>query len=76
MQLKRYPIIRKTDVLSGAVSRSESGQQKALLLLDAAWREVERIPLDMGARHFSLASAAPALPADLRAGDRCGAQIS
>ena len=55
------------------MSRSESGQQKALLLLDAAWQEVERIPLDVGARHFSLASAAPTLPAGLRAGDRCGA---
>ncbi|KAK9831419.1 hypothetical protein WJX81_003210 [Elliptochloris bilobata] len=52
------------------VSRSEAGQQKALLVLDAAWREVERIPLDLGARHFSLASAVPALPAHLRSGDR------
>lgn len=60
-------------MLHGAVSRSESGQQKALLLLDAAWQEVERIPLDVGARHFSLASAAPALPSDLRAGDRYSA---
>ncbi len=56
---------------AGAVSRSEAGQQKALLVLDAAWREQGRIPLDLGARHFNLASAAPALPANLRAGDRC-----
>ena len=53
------------------MSRSEAGQQKALLVLDAAWREQGRIPLDLGARHFNLASAAPALPANLRAGDRC-----
>ena len=54
------------------VSRSEAGQQKALLVLDTDWRELERIPLDLGARHFSLASAVPEVPSDLRAGDRCG----
>lgn len=54
------------------VSRSEAGQQKALLVLDTEWRELERIPLDLGARHFSLASAVPEVPYDLRAGDRCG----
>jgi len=53
-----------------AVSRSEAGQQKELLVLDSDWQEIERIPLDLGPRHFALTSASPALPADLRSGDK------
>ena len=53
-----------------AVSRSEAGQQKELLVLDSNWQELERIPLDVGPRHFALSSATPALPADLRPGDK------
>ncbi|KAL3137671.1 hypothetical protein ABBQ38_004946 [Trebouxia sp. C0009 RCD-2024] len=52
------------------VSRSEAGQQKHLLVLDSNWQELERIPLDLGPRHFALTSASPALPADLRPGDK------
>ncbi|KAL0029555.1 hypothetical protein WJX79_003952 [Trebouxia sp. C0005] len=52
------------------VSRSEAGQQKELLVLDSNWQELERIPLDVGPRHFALSSATPALPADLRPGDK------
>ncbi|KAL3150757.1 hypothetical protein ABBQ32_000532 [Trebouxia sp. C0010 RCD-2024] len=52
------------------VSRSEAGQQKHLLVLDSDWQELERIPLDLGPRHFALTSASPALPADLRPGDK------
>ncbi|KAL0033719.1 hypothetical protein WJX77_002381 [Trebouxia sp. C0004] len=52
------------------VSRSEAGQQKELLVLDSNWQELERIPLDIGPRHFALSSATPALPADLRPGDK------
>ncbi len=53
-----------------AVSRSEAGQQKALLVLDSDWRETDRIPLDIGPRFHSLSSAQPDFPTDLRAGDR------
>lgn len=53
-----------------AVSRGEAGQQKHLLVLDSNWHELERIPLDLGPRHFALTSASPALPADLRPGDK------
>ncbi len=54
-----------------AVSRSEAGQQKELLVLDSNWQELERIPLDLGPRHFALTSVSPVLPADLRPGDKC-----
>lgn len=57
-------------ICGGAVSRSEAGQQKELLVLDSNWQELERIPLDVGPRHFALSSATPALPADLRPGDK------
>jgi hypothetical protein len=40
--------------LPPAVSRSEQGQQKRLLLLDANWKHVEDIPLDIGRRFFTL----------------------
>ena len=52
------------------MSMSEAGQRKALLVLDADWREVERLPLDVGPRFHALSSAAPALPPGLRQGDR------
>ena len=52
------------------MSRSEAGQQKALLVLDSDWRETDRIPLDVGPRFHMLASAQPEFPADLRKGDR------
>ena len=39
-----------------AVSRGEAGQQKALLVLDAAagWKVQEEIPLDVGPRHYDV----------------------
>ncbi|BDA43191.1 hypothetical protein COCOBI_04-2030 [Coccomyxa sp. Obi] len=52
------------------VSRSEAGQQKALLVLDSDWRETDRIPLDVGPRFHILSTAEPGFPADLRKGDR------
>ena len=53
-----------------AVSMAEAGQQKALLVLDASWQEVERIPLELGPRFHALSAASPQLPPDLRPGDR------
>lgn len=62
------------------MSRSEAGQQKALLVLDANWAVEEEIPLDIGPRHFDAAQEAPldaselsqtsCIPEGLRAGDR------
>ena len=54
---------------AAAVSRSEAGQAKALLVLDQDFALVEQIPLDIGPRHFAAASGAPP-PQDLRPGDR------
>lgn len=60
-----------------AVSRSEAGQAKALLVLDASqgWRVCEELPLDLGPRHFEAESEEElqALAGALRRGDRCGA---
>ena len=53
-----------------AVSRSEAGQAKALVVLDSDWQELERIPLDVGPRHFNLTGHQPVLPPDLRAADK------
>ena len=39
------------------VSWGEAGQQKALYVLDASWQCTERIPLDIGPRHFHFAGA-------------------
>lgn len=58
-----------------AVSRSEAGQQKQLLILDEHFQEVEALDLDVGPRHYALAHAAAtpdSLPASLRRGDKCG----
>ena len=38
------------------VSRSESGQEKALLVLDKDWKLVEEVKLDIGPRHFDVAN--------------------
>ena len=56
-----------------AVSRSEAGQQKHLLVLDSHWRQTEEILLDLGPRFHAMAGAAPALPPGLRPGDRFAA---
>ncbi|KAK9830414.1 hypothetical protein WJX72_011641 [[Myrmecia] bisecta] len=52
------------------VSRSEAGQEKALLLLNREWQVVERISLDVGPRHYNLSTQAATLPAGVRPGDR------
>ncbi len=52
------------------MSRSEAGQQKALLVLDSDWRETDRILLDVGPRFHMLSSVEPEFPANLREGDR------
>ena len=52
------------------MSRSEAGQSKELLVLDADFAVVEHIPLDLGPRHFLLEAAGEPLPPNLRAGDR------
>jgi hypothetical protein len=54
-----------------AVSRGEAEQEKALLVLETgSWKEVERIPLDLGPRHFSATAAGAEPPAALRPGDK------
>lgn len=58
-----------------AVSRSEAGQQKHLLVLDSKWRQTEEILLDLGPRFHALAGAEPALPQNLRPGDRSAALL-
>ena len=53
------------------MSRGEAEQEKALLVLEAgSWKEVERIPLDLGPRHFSATAAGAQPPATLRPGDK------
>lgn len=57
------------------VSASEEGHDKRLLVLDAAWRVKEELPLRVGPRHVTLDGPAAAAPvahaiAQLRAGDR------
>ncbi len=57
-----------------AVSRSEEGQSKRLMVLDSAWQVEEEIPLDVGHRYFTLPGLAQGLEAaerhELRPGDR------
>uniref|UniRef100_A0A061SMF6 Calcineurin-like phosphoesterase domain-containing protein n=1 Tax=Tetraselmis sp. GSL018 TaxID=582737 RepID=A0A061SMF6_9CHLO len=50
------------------VSRSEAGQVKALSVLDADWRHVDAIRLDLGPRFFVASAADP--PQRVRRGDR------
>lgn len=64
-----------------AVSRSEAGQPKALLVLDAqeGWRVVEEVPLDVGPRHYEAgAENLQGLLGGgmLRPGDRCAVLCS
>lgn len=68
--------IPRASIVVCAVSRSEAGQQKALVVLDSNWRETERVPIDIGPRFHTLSSAKPQLPPDLRQGDRCSLSIS
>lgn len=72
--------------VNSAVSRSEAGQDKALLVVDRTkgWQVVEEVPLDFGPRHFDAAlqpaagqngnggdpARALVLPEGLRRGDR------
>lgn len=52
-----------------SVSRSETGQQKALLILNQDWQQTDSIPLDIGPRH--LTSSEPCISElALRPGDR------
>ena len=56
------------------MSRSEAGQQKQLLILDAHFREVGAVDLDVGPRHFRTTHASASLtglPDTLRRGDKC-----
>ena len=57
-------------VPAAAVSRSEGGQQKHLLVLDGEWRPVGEIPIDVGPRHYTLSGSQPAMPPSARKGDR------
>ncbi|GMH42164.1 hypothetical protein BSKO_10083 [Bryopsis sp. KO-2023] len=52
------------------VSQAEAGQTKHLLILDNDWRVVERKPLDVGPRHFTLRDVSSEIPEDVRKGDR------
>lgn len=40
------------------------------MLEAGSWKEVERIPLDVGPRHFSATAARPLPAASLRPGDK------
>ena len=55
---------------SAAVSRSEAGQVKALLILDKDFAVVEQIPLDIGPRYFAVEPGSAPPPEGLRTGDR------
>lgn len=43
-----------------AVTASEAGQQKRLLLLDTNWQQVESIPINIGRKYYSLSTPAAA----------------
>jgi hypothetical protein len=51
-----------------AVSRSEEGQQKELLLLDSNYQVLSTIPLDLGPRHFTADTPLPEALLALREG--------
>ena len=55
---------------SCAVSRSEAGQRKALLILDKNFRPAGEIVLDIGARHFDLRDLQELSNLALKQGDR------
>ncbi|CAD7699660.1 unnamed protein product [Ostreobium quekettii] len=52
------------------VSMSEGGEKKQLLILDKEWRVESTMDLDLGPRHYQLASTSPDIPANMRRGDR------
>ncbi|KAI0558256.1 Calcineurin-like phosphoesterase [Gracilaria domingensis] len=54
------------------VSASETRQEKELLVLDRTmgWQVVERIPIDIGPRHFRIHFDSPFIMPELRQGDR------
>ncbi|CAN8062574.1 unnamed protein product [Agarophyton chilense] len=54
------------------VSASETGQEKELVILDRSigWQVVERIPIDIGPRHFSIHFDSPFIMPKLRTGDK------
>jgi hypothetical protein len=49
-------------LFSHAVSASEAGQQKRLLLLDSNWQQVGEVPLDLGRRFFTFAAPGTTAP--------------
>lgn len=53
-----------------AVSRSEAGQRKHLLVLDSSWRRTDEIFLDLGPCFHVMTGIEPVLPQELRPGDR------
>ena len=53
-----------------AVSRSESQQEKALVVLNHEWQQIGSLPLDIGPRHFNIAEQHEISSFDLRQGDR------
>ena len=59
-----------------AVSRSEAGQQKHLLVLDSNWQQKDEVLLDVGPRFHAMAGAEPALPQGVRPGDRSASLMS
>ena len=60
--------------LAAAVTRSEAGQQKRLLLLDRSqgWAVAEELPLDIGPRYFTAAAVvAPVAPTMMESPPAC-----
>lgn len=51
-----------------AVTASEAGQQKRLLLLDTDWQQLDSIPISVGRKYFSLATPAAATNAAVSTG--------
>lgn len=52
------------------MSRSESQQEKALLILNHEWQQIGALPLDVGPRHFNVSEQHELASLALRKGDR------
>ena len=52
------------------MSWGESGQQKALLVLDKNFKQIDSIPIAIGPRYFTFQSSNARVPPEIRSGDR------
>lgn len=66
----KLPILIDLHWCCFAVTLAERGQNKHLVILNTEWQEVDKVPLDIGPKHYKINGVNPEIPEKLRKGDK------